>query len=92
MTRHILFALGQVVATKNALELMNQHDIPPLDLLHRHQHGDWGDLNKADQEANKQALIEDHRIFSSYDFGNEKVWVITEADRYITTILLPIDY
>jgi len=53
MTRHILFALGQVVATKNALELMNQHDIPPLDLLHRHQHGDWGDLNKADQEGNK---------------------------------------
>ena len=53
---------------------------------------DWGDLNKADQEANKQALIEDHRIFSSYDFGNEKVWVITEADRSITTILLPIDY
>ncbi|WP_421833442.1 type I restriction endonuclease subunit M [Acinetobacter baumannii] len=66
MTRHILFALGQVVATKNAIELMTQKCITPFDLLHRHQHGDWGDLNE-------QALIEDLRILSSYDFGNEKV-------------------
>ncbi|MEH1019570.1 type I restriction endonuclease subunit M [Acinetobacter baumannii] len=92
MTKHILFALGQVVTTKNAVEFMNQHGIIPLDLLYRHQHGDWGDLNESDRESNEQALIEDHRIFSSYKFSNEKVWVITEADRTLTTILLPSDY
>lgn len=41
MTRHILFALGQVVATKNAVEFMTQKCITPFDLLHRHQYGDW---------------------------------------------------
>lgn len=92
MTRHILFALGQVVATKNAVESMTQQSITPFDLLHRHQYGDWGDLNEPDREANEQALIEDHRILSSYNFDNEKIWVITEADRSITTILLPMDY
>ncbi|MCU4442136.1 type I restriction endonuclease subunit M [Acinetobacter pittii] len=92
MTRHILFALGQVVATKNAVELMTQKCITPFDLLHRHQHGDWGDLNEPDREANEQALIENLRILSSYDFDNEKIWIITEADRTLTTILLPSDY
>ncbi|OCZ20880.1 type I restriction endonuclease subunit M [Acinetobacter pittii] len=71
---------------------MTQKCITPFDLLHRHQHGDWGNLNEPDREANEQALIEDFRILSSYDFGNEKVWMITEADRSITTILLPMDY
>ena len=92
MTRHILFALGQVVATKNAVEFMTQKCITPIDLLHRHQRGDWGDLNEPDREANEQALIEDLRILSSYNFDKEKIWVITEADRTLTTILLPSDY
>lgn len=70
MRRHILFALGEVVATKNAVELITQKCITPFNLLHRHQHSDWGDLNEPDREANTQALIEDHRIFSNYDFGN----------------------
>jgi len=92
MTRHILFALGQVVATKNAVEFMTQKCITTFDLLRRHQHGDWGDLNEPDHEANEQALIEDLRILSSYNFDNEIIWVITEADRTLTTILLPKDY
>ena len=92
MTRHILFALEQVVTTKNAVEFMIQKCITPFDLLHRHQHGDWVDLNEPDREANEQALIEDLRILSSYNFDNEKIWVITEADRILTTILLPSDY
>lgn len=92
MTRYILFALGKVVTTKNAVEFMTQKCITPFDLLHRHQHGDWGNLNEPDLEANEQALIEDLRILSSYNFDKEKIWVITEADRTLTTILLPSDY
>lgn len=72
MTKHILFALGQVVATKNAVEFMNQHGIIPLDLLYRHQHGDWGDLNESDRESNEQALIEDHRIFQATSLAMRK--------------------
>ncbi|AMM27605.1 hypothetical protein [Acinetobacter pittii] len=71
---------------------MTQKCITPFDLLHRHQRGDWGDLNEPDREANEQALIEDLRILSSYNFDNEKIWIITEADRALTTILLPSDY
>ena len=92
MTRQRLFALGQVVSTPNALAFAENHQIDLLQLLHRHQTGDWGDLEDGDKEANEEALVNDTRIFSSYSVGEDKIWIITEADRSFTTFLMPSDY
>ena len=92
MTKQPLFALGRVVATQNVLQFAKQYRIDLFSLLVRHHHGDWGTLSKDDREANQQALIDGLRILSSYAFQQDKVWIITEADRSITTILLPEDY
>lgn len=91
MTRRCLFALGQVMSTPNALELLTKKNIDLLALLQRHQTGDWGDLNETDRETNEDALVTHSRILSSYLFGQDKIWIITEADRSLTTILLPQD-
>jgi len=64
----------------------------PFDYLARHATGDWGDLCAFDRRQNERALRVGERIFSSYESPAGKVWIITEADRSITTILLPEDY
>ena len=87
-----LFELGLITATPGALSAMQNLKIPPGLLLVRHHCGDWGDLDKEDQEANSQALENGSRIFSAYQFDDVKFWVITEADRTSTTILLPEEY
>ena len=92
MTRQRLFALGQVVSTPNALAFAESHKINLLQLLNRHQTGDWGDLEDDDKEANEEALVNDTRIFSSYSIAKDKIWIITEADRSFTTFLMPSDY
>ncbi|MBF7687698.1 hypothetical protein [Acinetobacter rathckeae] len=92
MTRHRLFALGEIVATANVLTYANQHGLDLLKLLNRHQHGDWGDLCDEDKASNEAALTQPLRILSSYLEHGEKVWIITEADRSMTTILLAQDY
>ena len=92
MTRQRLFALGQVVSTLNALAFADKHKVDLLHLLSCHQTGDWGDLSDADKESNEEALISDTRIFSSYSIGEDKIWIITEADRSLTTFLIPSDY
>lgn len=89
MTKPRLFALGDVVSTPKARSFAEKHQIDLLNLLARHQ---TGDLCEADLESNEAALITDSRILSSYQIGSDKVWVITEADRTVTTILLPSDY
>lgn len=85
------FRLGRLVATSNALRFLNQEDISTA--IWRHQSGDWGELDSDDLEANERALICGARLLSAY-FGSNgvKFWVITEADRSVTTILLPEDY
>lgn len=92
MTRQRLFALGQVVSTPNALAFAEKHQTDLLQLLYRHQTGDWGDLEDEDKESNEEALINDTRIFSSYSIAEDKIWIITEADRSFTTLLMPSDY
>lgn len=92
MARQRLFALGQVVSTPNALAFAQKNQIDLVQLLTRHQTGDWGDLADEDKEANEEALFINTRIFSSYSFGEDKVWIITEADRSFTTLLMPSDY
>jgi hypothetical protein len=86
------FSLGIVVATPAALAAMEQEGVNPLMLLAKHSQGDWGDLDVSDLKANDEALVDGTRIFSSYKIGTTKFWVITEADRSSTTILLPDEY
>lgn len=87
----LLFPLGQVVATPGALAQLAQDEI--VSFLARHGAGDWGDLCQEDRESNDQALLDGGRIFSAYrNREKEKFWVITEADRSATTILLPEEY
>lgn len=88
------FRLGQCVGTRNAVELMRVQDINPLHLLMRHANGDDGGLDAEDKALNATAIASGvGRIFSSYEFaGGVRLWVITEADRSVTTILLPEDY
>ena len=90
--RKALFPLGRTVATPGALAALEKAGIGPACLLARHHQGDWGELSPEDAEANQQALEQGSRIFSSYRVGDRKIWVITEADRSATTVLLPEDY
>lgn len=88
-----IFHLGRLVATPQALEVLEQHGIAPLSLLKRHASGDWGDVSKDDAMANQAALQSGSRLLSAYRIGSDtKVWVITEADRTVTTLLLPSEY
>jgi hypothetical protein len=84
--------LGRVVATPGALNLLMEVKAHPFDYLARHATGDWGDLCKYDRRQNQIALREGYRVLSSYDVPQGRVWIITEADRSVTTILLPEEY
>lgn len=88
------FKLGQCVATRNAVELMERQDINPLHLLLRHANGDDGDLSESDKALNAAAITSGNdRVFSAYVMpSGDKLWVITEWDRSVTTVLLPDDY
>lgn len=89
------FPTGKLVSTPAALETLARAGVSPLDLVRRHQCGDWGDLeDEEDKQANDEALLDGSRIFSAYVLPTtgEKVWVITEADRSSTCCLLPSDY
>jgi hypothetical protein len=88
----VLFKMGQVVATTGALQFCEANKINPLLLLGRHVAGDWGELDSADVAANVHAVQHDLRIFSSYKCAAGKVWVITEADRSSTCLLLTDEY
>lgn len=89
----IRFPLGQTVATPGALEAMEAAGQNPLELFQRHQRGDWGDIGPEDAAENELSLNEGFRLMSVYTLKtNVKVWLITEADRSVSTILLPEDY
>lgn len=88
-----LFPMGLVVATAGALEMLNARHLSPMRFLARHQLGDWGDLGPYDRKANDQALAIGARILSSYRIDDTtRLWIITEADRLHTTLLLPEEY
>jgi hypothetical protein len=93
MTKTPLFPLGKLVATPGALEVLAASNQTPTDFLGRHVRGDWGDLSAGDRQINDEAITEGSRIFSAYRTATgAKIWIITEADRSVTTILLPGDY
>jgi hypothetical protein len=86
------FQLGQVVATPGALSELEKASVNPLELITRHVQLDPGDLDVDDQASNVNAVIRGSRVFSAYVYGEIKFWVITEADRSSTCILLPDEY
>lgn len=89
-----LFPIGRPVITPGAQAALDAAGIEGVLLLARHIHGEWGDLNAEDLVANELALLTGKRLLSSYNLpdGRSKVWIITEADRSVTTILLPEEY
>jgi len=91
--KNIRFQLGQTVATPGALDALSKSNETAWSFLVRHLAGDWGDVCLEDREANDEAVKDGSRIFSAYTLKSaEKIWVITEADRSMTTILLPSEY
>ena len=83
--------IGKVVITPGALEAVNSFEISQL--LGRHVAGDWGDVPGEDWIANDEAVLTGGRLLSSYKTQNEeKIWIITEWDRSVTTLLLPSEY
>ena len=87
------FGLGRLVATPGALNAMERSGEGPMNFLSRHARNDWGEVCPDDAKANDDALVQGERLLSSYRTRRgDKLWVITEADRSATTILLPDEY
>jgi hypothetical protein len=84
------FPLGTIVATPGAIATFD-HDAL-WHLLRRHATCDWGDVCEEDRAANDEALAEGYRLLSAYTVNGAKLWIITEADRSVTTFLLPDEY
>ena len=89
-----LFPLGRIVATPGALSLLAATATTPAELLDRHVSADWGEVPPEDARENERSLKYGFRIVSSYSVGGsgERVWIITEADRSSTCLLLPTEY
>ena len=91
--RKPLFDLGSLVATPGALAALEKSGQNAMDFLSRHVTGDWGDIPEEDREVNGLSLVRGLRLVSTYrTTADDKIWVITEADRSVTTILLPEEY
>ena len=87
------FLLGLLVATTGALKALEDAGQNALEFVSRHQHGDWGELPEEDKQENEFSVLNDLRILSAYTLTTgTKIWLITEADRSATTILLPEEY
>lgn len=84
------FSLGEVFMTANAKSKLDM--IAVADALLRFKRGDWGEVDPEDAEANDNALKNGGRLLGVYKDGDTKFWIITEADRSYTTVLLPEDY
>jgi hypothetical protein len=88
-----LFPLGALVMTPGVLQAFIEAGQAPVEFLGRHILGDWGDLSFDDRKANEAAIRDGGRILSSYrTVSGVKLWVITEADRSSTCMLLPEEY
>lgn len=87
------FSLGRIVATPGALEAVQEANQNPFEFIQRHQSGDWGELCAEDIRENEFSLKNGFRLLSAYrTLHDVKVWIITEADRSVTTLLLPNEY
>jgi hypothetical protein len=91
LASQLKFQTGQIVITPNALSKLSSDDI--LNALNSHAIGAWGDLDKDDKLENDIALEKGFRLLSVYhSAAGVKFWIITEADRRSTYVLLPEDY
>jgi hypothetical protein len=84
------FPLGQVVITANAEATLDPADVQQG--LSRHASGDWGEVCPEDARTNADALKHGNRLVSVYGQGDQRFWIITEWDRSVTTVLMPLDY
>ena len=88
-----LFSLGKVLLTSATNAMFCEGSLDVSELINRHVSGDWSDMCDDDIESNKDAIANGFRVFSSYKLSeSQNIWIITEADRSITTILLPDEY
>ena len=88
-----LFPLGRIVATPGALDALARANQSPQEFLNRHVTGEWGELGEEDKAENNYSLKHGFRILSSYKTAaGEKLWLITESDRSLTTLLQPEEY
>lgn len=91
-----LFNLGQTVMTAGVSEYLESEGLAISELyrfVFRHHTGDWGELSEEDINANNVAVENgDERILSAYSLNGTKIWIITEADRSVTTVLFPEEY
>ena len=91
-----MFSVGNVVATPGALDLLDRHALNAATILRRHMWGDFGTVCAEDRAANLAAIGNGARILSAYKVGpagkTERLWVLTDADRSVTTLLLPSEY
>jgi len=91
--RKPLFDLGQLVATPGALAALEKSGQSPMEFLSRHVTGDWGEIPEEDRKENQFSLEKGFRLMSSYKTtAQDALWVITEANRSHTTLLLPSEY
>jgi len=87
------FPLGQIVATPGALTALAVNNHEPIEFLRRHVVGDWGELDASDRAENELSLRQGFRLLSAYRLKDgTRLWIITEADRSVTTLLLPSEY
>ena len=92
-----MFPLGRLVMTQGVACLIENEENPIDDAfvhecIQRHNKGDWGDVCDEDKEANDYALKVENRLLSSYKKDGTEIWIITEWDRSVTTVLLPSEY
>jgi hypothetical protein len=83
------FPLGRIVYSGTVTLLLRTEEL--LTALERHSQGDWGDLLPEDAVANDLALVQGGRLFSAYGLDRDRFWIITDADRSRTIVLLPED-
>ena len=87
------FELGQIVATPGALAALKKSGQQPGEFLTHHVHREWGDVPDEDRRENEYSLEHGFRLLSAYKTNaGDRLWIITEADRSVTTLLLPEEY
>ncbi len=87
-----LFEMGRTSGTPGVMAMLEEAGVTAQSLFERHHMGFWGNVDEDDWQANERALVEGDRLFSVYKVGEQKVYVITEADRSATTIMLADEY
>jgi hypothetical protein len=89
-----LFELGQITMTPTAISIIAKYKVPIGDLLDRHERGDYGEVSELDWRENTLALLPEtvERVMSVYNIETEKLWIITDPDRKVTTLLTEADF